>query len=109
MQNKIYDIDGSYITVPQVKFFLNRKHGKRKFLMCEEEFMRYLTVCKAYNLVSDLLEQYPHDGYFYWDDEKGCVSFAFAEGKTISTLLDHYGVIELDFGDGKDTQKRKDF
>ena len=99
MQNKIYDIDGSYITVPQVKFFLNRKHGKRK----------YLTVCKAYNLVSDLLEQYPHDGYFYWDDEKGCVSFAFAEGKTISTLLDHYGVIELDFGDGKDTQKRKDF
>ena len=100
MQNKIYDIDGSYITVPQVKFFLNRKHGKRKFLMCEEEFMRYLTVCKAYNLVSDLLEQYPKDGYFYWDDEKGCVSFAFVEGKTISMLLDHLGVTELDFGDG---------
>ena len=68
--------------------------------MCEEEFMRYLTVCKAYNLVSDLLEQYPKDGYFYWDDEKGCVSFAFVEGKTISMLLDHLGVTELDFGDG---------
>ena len=102
MHEKIYDLDGAYITVPQVKFFLNRKQGKKKFLLAQEEFMKYLHVCKTYNLVSDLLEQYPDDGFFYWDEEQGCVSFAFIEGKTISTLLDHYGVTELDFGDGKD-------
>jgi hypothetical protein len=103
MFDKIYDIDGSYITVSQVKFFLNRRQGKRQFLLGQEEFMGYLKICKTYNLVSDLLDQYPDDGFFYWDEDQGCVSFAFAEGKTIATLLDHYGVTELDFGDGKDS------
>ena len=103
MFDKIYDIDGSYITVSQIKFFLNRRQGKRQFLLGQEEFMGYLKICKTYNLVSDLLEQYPDDGFFYWDEDQGCVSFAFAEGKTIATLLDHYGVTELDFGDGKDS------
>ena len=103
MQNKIYDLDGAYITVPQVKFFINREEGKRHFLQAHEYFIKYLKVCKVYNLVSDLLVQYPEDGFFYWDEEKGCVSFAFLEGKTIATLLDHLGVTELDFGDGKDS------
>ena len=103
MFDKIYDIDGSYITVSQIKFFLNRSEGKKQFLLGEEEFMGYLKICKTYNLVSDLLKQYPDDGFFYWDEDQGCVSFAFAEGKTIATLLDHYGVTELDFGDGKDS------
>jgi len=100
MQNKIYDLDGGYITVPQVKFFINRDVGKQQFLLGHEDFLKYLKVCKVYNLVSDLLVQYPNDGFFYWDEDKGCVSFAFVEGKTISTLLDHLGVTELDFGDG---------
>ena len=103
MFDKIYDIDGSYITVSQIKFFLNRRQGKRQFHLGQEEFMGYLKICKTYNLVSDLLDQYPDDGFFYWDEDQGCVSFAFAEGKTIATLLDHYGVTELDFGDGKDS------
>ena len=103
MHNKIYDLDGAYITVPQVKFFLNREEGKKQFLLAQEEFIKYLKVCKVYNLVSDLLVQYPNDGFFYWDESKGCVSFAFVEGKTISMLLDHLGVTELDFGDGKDS------
>ena len=103
MKHKIYDIDGGYITVDQVWFFLNRQGGRRKLLLGDDEFMGYLKVCKAYNLVSDLLKQYPGDGFFYWDEDKGCVSFAFVEGGTISTLLDHLGVTELDFGDGKDS------
>ena len=103
MHDKIYDLDGSYITVPQVRFFLNRDHGKRMFLLAEDEFMKYFRVCKAYNLVSDLLNRYPDDGFFYWDEEQGCVSFAYAEGKSIGTLLDHYGITELDFGDGKNS------
>jgi len=103
MFDKIYDIDGSYITVPQIKFFLNRREGKKQFLLGEEEFMGYLKICKTYNLVSELLDQYPGDGFFYWDEDQGCVSFAFAEGKTIATLLDHYGVTKLDFGDGKNS------
>lgn len=100
MYDKIYDLDGSYITVPQVRFFLNREHGKRMFLLGEEDFLGYLKVCKTYNLVSDLLKQYPGDGFFYWDEDQGCVSFAFVEGKTICNLLDYYGITELDFGDG---------
>lgn len=103
MFDKIYDIDGSYITVSQIKFFLNRRDGKRQFLLGGEEFMGYLKICKTYNLVSDLLNQYPDDGFFYWDEDQGCVSFAFVEGKSIAAFLDHYGVTELDFGDGKDS------
>ena len=103
MFNKIYDYDGAYITVPQVRFFLNRKGGKKMFLLAEEEFLGYLKVCKTYNLVSDLLKQYPDDGFFYWDEEQGCVSFAYQEGKAISTVLGQYGIEELDFGDGKDS------
>jgi putative IMPACT (imprinted ancient) family translation regulator len=109
MQGKIYDVDGSYITVPQVRFFLNRELGRRQFVLAQSEFLGYLKICKAYNLVSDLLDQYPEDGYFYWDDEKGCVSFAFIEGSTIAKLLDHFGIGELDFGHGQDKKKREDF
>ena len=57
MFDKIYDIDGSYITVTQVRFFLNRPHGKQMFLLADDEFLKYLKICKAYNLVSDLLHQ----------------------------------------------------
>ena len=53
-----------------------------------------------YNLVSDLLEQYPGDGFFYWDDDKGCVSFAFKDDGAISMVLERIGVTELDFNDG---------
>ena len=100
MHNKIYDLDGSYITVPQIKFFLNRPKGKIKFMRADGEFLKYLKVCKVYNLVSDLLEQYPGDGFFYWDDDKGCVSFAFKDDGAISMVLERIGVTELDFNDG---------
>ena len=103
MYNKLYDLDGSYITVPQIRFFLNREKGKRKFLLMQEEFVKYLKVCKAYNLVSDMVELYPEEGFFYWDDDKGCVSFAFIEGGTISRLLETCGITNLDFGNGKDS------
>jgi hypothetical protein len=109
MHGKIYDIDGSYITVPQIKFFLNREEGRRKFLLPDDDFLKYLKVCKVYNLVSDLLEKYPEDGFFYWDEDKGCVSFAFVEGQTVATLLDELGITELDFGNGKDTPEGEDF
>ena len=75
----------------------------------DHEFLRYLKLCKVYNLVSDLLEQYPSDGFFYWDEDKECMSFAFIEGRTISTLLDYLGINELDFGNGKDETEREDF
>lgn len=75
----------------------------------ESEFLKYLKVCKTYNLISDLLIEYPDDGFFYWDEEKGCVSFAFVEGRAVAMLLDKLGVTELDFGDGKDTQTGEDF
>lgn len=97
---KIYDMDGSYITGPQMKFFLNRDRGRENFFRGGEDFLKYLKVCKLYNLVSDLLERYPDDGFFYWDEDKACVSFAFKEGETIDTLLHHLGINELDFGDG---------
>ena len=108
MNGKIYDLDGAYITVSQVRFFLNRDQGHEHFLAANEEFMGYLKVCKVYNTVSDLLKQYPEDGFFYWDEDKGCVSFAFTEGGVISNLLDHLGVTQLDFGDGKDKKEREE-
>lgn len=100
MADKIYDVDGSYITVPQIKFFFNRDQGRINFLLSGGEFRKYLRICKIYNLVSDLVNEFPDDGFFYWDDDKGCVSFAFKEDSTISNLLDDLNVTTLDFGDG---------
>ena len=78
-------------------------------MLVQGEFLGYLKVCKAYNLVSDLLDEYPQDGFFYWDEDKECLSFTFIEGSTIATLLDHFKVGELDFGNGQDKKKREDF
>lgn len=101
MQGKIYDIDGLYSTFTQMRFFLNRPNGEQMFLSQHEDFNKYLKVCKAYNLVDDLLNDYPDDGFFYWDEEKGCVSFAFEEEGAISKILDYFNVSSMDFGNGK--------
>lgn len=104
MQGKIYDIDGSYITIPQIKFYLNRENDEEKLssILSRDPFRKYLKVCKVYNLISDLVDEYPDDGFFYWDEIKGCVSFAFKEESSISELLDSLGITILDFGNGKD-------
>jgi len=78
-------------------------------MAANSEFLGYLRACKVYNLVSDLLLDYPEDGFFYWDEGKECVSFAFKEGSAISTLLDHLGVADLDFRNGKNKKKREDY
>mgnify|MGYP003628012676 FL=1 len=104
MQGKIYDIDGSYITIPQIKFYLNREENAEKLsiILSSSPFRKYLKVCKVYNLISDLIDEYPEDGFFYWDEIKGCVSFAFKEESSIAMLLGALDVTILDFGNGKD-------
>ena len=104
MQEKIYDIDGSYITIPQIRFYLNREDRKEQVatVFSRSEFQKYLKVCKAYNLVSELADEYPEEGFFYWDEDKGCVSFAFKEDGSIDKLLSSLGITILDFGDGQD-------
>jgi len=88
MNTKIIEnSDGSYLTVTQLKFFLNRDNGPEDFKNKGEDFLSYFEVCRAYNLISDILEKTPDAGYLYWDDKKDCVSFAFPALGIVDDLL----------------------
>ena len=81
--------DGTYITAPQLRFYLNRPEGPKNVKKVDDDFIRYLQLCRVYNLISDMIENDPKQGYLYWDDKKGCVSFAFPPSGEIDTTLEH--------------------
>lgn len=79
---RIYDVDGRYITLPQYNLFFNdedKVSEREKYLSGSspdiDGFDMYLRKCKLYNLLSDCLEYDPETGYFYWDEDKGAISF----------------------------------
>lgn len=95
---RIYDMDGRYITLPQYNLFFNDENlveERNKYLSGEvpniEGFDMYLRKCKLYNLLSDCVDLDPSTGYFYWDEEKGAVSFkgkgTKQEVKTLDSLI----------------------
>ena len=76
------DKAGSYITVGQLRFFLNRSEGRVQFLEGATEFLEYFATCATYNIISDVLREDPDSGSMTWDEKSRCIAFAFpANGK----------------------------
>ena len=79
--------DGTYITIGQMQFFLNRKNGKRLFKAGSSEFLEYYNLCRVYNLVSELMEDDPDSAIMYWDPKKDIVSMGFPSKGTVALAL----------------------
>jgi hypothetical protein len=78
---------GLYITIAQMDFFLNRKHGDQMVNQGSPEFMKYYQNCCLYNLVFDMMEEDPECGKMYWDHETESVAMSFPmDGKVAKAL-----------------------
>jgi hypothetical protein len=81
--------DGTYVTLSQVRFYVNRPDGKSNIKNGAADFHQYLQLCRVYNTISDMIDNDPDCGYMYWDGDKGCPSFAFPDkGSVCSTLAE---------------------
>lgn len=89
--------DGTYITIGQMRFFLNRPDGNRKFSNADPEFLKYYNSCRFFNLVSDLIDEDPDAAYFYWDEEFQEMSCEFPlSGKVATAVSDMILYVEDD-------------
>ena len=79
--------DGTFITLGQMQFFLNRKDGKKKFKGGHADFFEYYNLCRVYNLVSKVMEEEPEAAIMYWDPKKGIVSMGFPTDGTVAKAL----------------------
>ena len=79
--------DGTFITVAQMQFFLNRKDGTEKFKTGHEHFFEYYNLCRVYNLVSTIMEREPDSAIMYWDHKKQIVSMGFPTHGSVAKAL----------------------
>ena len=96
--------DGTYITIGQMQFFLNRKNGKKLFQEGSEEFMEYYNLCRVYNLVSGIMKDESEAAIMYWDPKKRIVSMGFPSKGAVAVALSRMEptVMGLDLGDFDD-------
>ena len=87
--------DGTYITVGQMQFFLNRDDGKEKFKAAHSEFMEYYNICRVYNLVSDIMKEDEEAAIMYWDDNKKVVSMGFPTDGVVAKALGQFEPQEI--------------
>ena len=81
--------DGTYITVGQMHFYLNRRNGETKFKSGHPDFFRYYNMCRVYNRVSELMDEDYDSAILYWDTKKEGVSIGFpASGAVAEALSD---------------------
>ena len=94
--------DGTYITIGQMQFFLNRKNGKKLFKEGSAEFLEYYNLCRVYNLVSEIMEDDPDSAIMYWDDKKKIVSMGFPSKGKVALALSGMepSLMETDDDDG---------
>lgn len=79
--------DGTYITVGQMRFFLNRKNGKQKFFGRDPEFVDYYNLCRVYNVISDIMAEDEEAAIMYWDDKKKIISMGYPNEGSVSKAL----------------------
>ena len=79
--------DGTYITIGQMQFFLNREDGKEKFKSGHREFMDYYNLCRVYNLVSQIMSEDEDAAIMYWDSRKNIVSMGFPTDGVVALAL----------------------
>lgn len=76
-QPLIEDEEGLYLTIAQMKFFLNRKDGEKKFEEAHPDFLAYYNQCRLYNMIYDMMDKDSKCATLYWDEEKEAVSLSF--------------------------------
>ena len=99
--------DGTFITVAQMQFFLNRKDGAEKFKAGHEDFFEYYNLCRVYNLVSSIMEKEPDSAIMYWDEKKQIVSMGFPTDGSVAKALSRFseqGVMGEFFDEEDDSQ-----
>ena len=88
-----YDKDGSYITVGQLRFFLNRKKGRTYFLEGNSVFVEYFHRCGTYNLISDLMKEDPTCASMYWDEKQESIGFSFPPKGVVARKFAKLGIL----------------
>lgn len=91
-----FEPDGTYITISQIGFFLNREFGEKLLEYRSRTYLRYYNVCRAYNLISDIVEDNPEAAMFYWNEEKGGVSISYPRIGIVATALEGMQLITED-------------
>jgi hypothetical protein len=82
------EYDGTYITIAQMHFFLNRDNGRTMFEEGHQEFWDYYNLCRAYNLISEMMEDRPDCAIMYWDDKLKTVSVGYPTDGPVSKALE---------------------
>jgi hypothetical protein len=90
-----YDKEGSYITLGQLRFFLNRPEGRKYFLEGDPVFVEYFISCGSYNIISDLMEEDSSCASMYWDEKAGSVGFSFPPKGRVARKFAKLGILEL--------------
>jgi len=93
------DEDGLYITVSQMRFWLNSKRGRRLFRSGSSQFLKYYHSCRTYNLISDMLEEDPKCAKLFWDTRKGAPGFTFPIKGKVADRFYELGLVEEIEGD----------
>jgi hypothetical protein len=79
--------DGTYITVGQMQFWLNRSKGSEKFKAADPEFLDYYDKCRVYNLVSDIMEENEEAAIMYWDTSTEALAIGYPERGDVADAL----------------------
>jgi hypothetical protein len=96
--------DGTYITVGQMQFWLNRSEGSEKFKVADAEFLDYYDKCRVYNLISDLMEENEEAAIMYWDPENESLAIGYPErGDVADALLTLIHANRSNDDDGEDS------
>ena len=79
--------DGTYITIGQMQFYLNRPHGEKRFKTGHKDFLKYYNLCRIYNLVSEMMEDSEESAIMYWDSTKETVSLKFPNTGEVAVAI----------------------
>ena len=83
------ELDGTYITVGQMQFYLNRKNAPTRAVLRDPTFLAYYNKMRVYNKVSDIMETDPLSAIMYWNPDTEGVAIAYPEvGVVADALLD---------------------
>ena len=93
-KSKYYDDDGLYITKVQLQLFLNSKDGYHKYKECDDTFLKYYTKCRAYNLISDMMEKDPSCAQLCWDSSAGEAVFTFPARGKVAKIVSKLKLLE---------------
>ena len=86
--------DGTFITNAQMRFFLNSLKGEDAWHERRPAFKKYSSMCRVYNLITEVLEINPTAAIIYWNADKGNVSVSFPVDGAIANEIQLLKLLE---------------